>query len=130
MKTQTALTVVAAVAATLFAQLSFAQTSAPESRAAVKADTKAANQSGALPPPGEQTQLDRTQTGKSVKTKAEEKADTKQAQKEGKITPVGEKIPPVAASGPKTSKMERKATTSAAVKNGGTVPVGENPEKK
>ena len=53
MKMKNALTVVAAVAAAMFAQASFAQASAPAARADVKADTKAAAKDGKLTPAGE-----------------------------------------------------------------------------
>ena len=52
MKTKSVLTVVAAAAIAVFAQGTFAQASAPTSRAAVKAETKAAEKSGALTPAG------------------------------------------------------------------------------
>ena len=53
MQMKNALTIVAAVAASMFAQVSFAQASAPAARADVKAETKAAEKAGTLTPAGE-----------------------------------------------------------------------------
>ena len=53
MQIKNALTIVAAVAASMFAQATFAQATAPASRADVKAETKAAEKAGTLTPAGE-----------------------------------------------------------------------------
>jgi hypothetical protein len=55
MQMKNTLTIVAAVAAALFAQGTFAQASAPATRAEVKAETKADAKAGKLPAAGEGT---------------------------------------------------------------------------
>ena len=77
MKTKNALTIVAAVAAAMFAQASFAQASAPASRAEVKAETKAAEKAGKLTPAGEGAAPVAKSDEKSTMTRAERKAATK-----------------------------------------------------
>ena len=64
-------TIVAAVAAAMFAQASFAQASAPAARAEVKAETKAAEKAGKLTPAGEGAGPTDKATAKSSKTRAE-----------------------------------------------------------
>ena len=65
MQMKNALTIVAAVAAAMFAQATFAQASAP-SRADVKAETKAAEKAGKLTPAGEGAAPTDKSTAKSV----------------------------------------------------------------
>ena len=89
MTIKNALTLAAAVAA-LFAQASFAQTTAPAARADVKAETKAAEKAGKLTPAGEASVPTEKATAKSTKTRAERKAETKDAAKAKELTPAGE----------------------------------------
>jgi hypothetical protein len=128
MTMKNALTVVAAVAAAMFAQATFAQASAPLSRADVKAETKAAAKAGQLTPAGEgSTPMDKPTT-KSTKTRAERKAETKAAVKAGAIPKAGEISPPATPStGPTASRADVKADTKAAVKAGTIPKAGEAP---
>ena len=89
MSMKNALTVVAAVAAAMFAQATFAQASSP-SRAEVKEETKAAKQSGQLTPAGEGTKDTKVAPNTSTKTKDERKAETSSAAKNKQLTPAGE----------------------------------------
>ena len=89
MKIKNTLTIVAAVAAAMFAQASFAQASAP-SRAEVKAETKSLEKSGKLTPAGEAApKADAPTTGPKT-DRATRKAETAAAQKAGKLMPAGE----------------------------------------
>ncbi len=90
MTMKNALTVVTAVAAAMFAQASFAQASAPVSRAEVKADTKAAAKAGKLSTTDDMDRGVDKPTTKSTTSRAAVKAETKAAEKAGKLTPAGE----------------------------------------
>lgn len=128
MKTKDTLTIVAAVAACLFAQASFAQASAPPSRAEVKAQTRAAEKAGELVPAGQAVSMPSTEPKKtSDKTAAERKAATRQARKEGELVPAGERgmVSPDVTAGPSKSRAEVKSKTRAAEKAGDLVPAGQ-----
>ena len=85
-----ALTLVAAVAAAMFAQGALAQDAASSpTRADVKAETKAAGKAGKLTPAGEGPTA-AAPAASSTKTRAERKAATKADAKAGKLTPAGE----------------------------------------
>ncbi len=129
MQMKNALTIVAAVGAAMFAQGSFAQASAPASRADVKAETMAAAKEKKLTPAGEgATPTDKAAT-KSTMSAAERKAATKAAAKEKKLTPAGEAGPVAAApAGSAAARADVKAETKAAVKAGTTTRAGEGPE--
>ncbi|MES2099069.1 MAG: hypothetical protein V4569_04560 [Pseudomonadota bacterium] len=123
------LTIVAAVAAAMFAQASFAQASAPAARADVKAETKAAAKEHKLTPAGEGAAPVEKSTAKSTKTRDERKAETQAARKEKKLTPAGEASPAAAPStGPTAARADVKAETKAAVKAGTTIKAGEGPD--
>lgn len=125
------LTVVAAVAAAMFTQASFAQASAPASRAEVKSETRAAEKAGKLTPAGEGSAPVEKSNAKSTKTRAERKAETQEARKDKKLTPAGQATTPAAvaapATGPAAARSDVKAETKAAVKAGTTIPAGEGP---
>jgi len=137
MKNQIALgAIVAAVA--VFSQGAFAQASAP-SRAEVKAETKAAEKSGALVPAGEGPgAMGKQPSTMSDKTRAERKATTKADAKSGELKPAGEAVKPAGAmskddkadknAGSMTTRADRKAQTKADVKAGKTQPAGEAPQ--
>lgn len=128
MKTKDTLTIVAAVAAAMFTQASFAQASAPPSRAAVKAETRAAEKAGELVPAGQAVSMPSTEPKKtSDKTRAERKAATREARKEGELVPAGERglVSPAVNAGPSKSRSEVKSKTRAAEKAGDLVPAGE-----
>lgn len=129
MQMKNALTIVAAVAAAMFAQASFAQDAAPTSRAAVKAETKAANKAGQLTPAGEGSAPVEKSMGKSTTPRAAVKAETRAANKAGQLTPAGEGAAPVDKAPMKSTKTraERKAETRAAAKNKELTPAGEGP---
>jgi Domain of unknown function (DUF4148) len=129
MQMKNALTVVAAVAAAMFAQASFAQASSP-SRADVKAETKAAEKSGQLTPAGEGSAPVAKSTAKSTTPRSTVKAETKAAEKAGQLTPAGEGAAPVDKSPMKSTKTraERKAETRAAAKGKQLTPAGEGPD--
>ena len=127
MTMKNALTIVAAVAASMFAQATFAQPSAPAARADVKAETKAAVKDGTIPKAGEGPVAPRVAAsgGMSGKTRADRKAETQADRKDNKLTPAGEAVRPAAAPVPATgstaARADVKAETKAAVKDG-TIP--------
>ena len=93
MKTKLALSAIVAAVA-VFSQGAFAQASSP-TRAEVKAETKAAEKSGALTPAGEGPVVG--QPGRSSETtRAARKAKTKAEAKAGQLTPAGQAEQPVA----------------------------------
>ena len=123
MKTQFALSAIVTALAVM-SQAAIAQTTAPASRADVKADAK----TGA-PRPGEAlgTQPGPQASGPSSKTRAERKTETKAAADAGTLKPAGEashkaddKAEKMKA-GSTTTRAERKAATKAAPKT----PAGE-----
>jgi hypothetical protein len=124
MKTQLALSAIVTALAVL-SQAAIAQTTAPASRADVKADAKTgAPRAGEAPfntQPGPQA------SGPSTKTRAERKSETKTAAEAGTLKPAGEashkaddKADKMKA-GSTTTRAERKAATKAAPKT----PAGE-----
>jgi hypothetical protein len=126
---QIAMNAAVVLASATFAHVALAQASAPVSRSAVKAETKAAEKAGKLTPAGEGAAPVEKSTTPSTKTRAQRKAETLEARKEGKLAPAG-----ALADYPKNSKSkgtktraERKAETRAAVKARETVPAGEGP---
>ena len=93
MQMKNALTIVAAVAASMFAQASFAESdSAPLTRAEVKAETKAAAKNKELTPAGQDSPKPAAETGPAA-ARADVKADTKAAAKAKELTPAGEGSP-------------------------------------
>ena len=122
MKTQLALSAIVTALAVL-SQAAIAQTTAPASRADVKADAKAGTpRTGEAPfatQPGPQA------SGPTSKTRAERKGDTKAAAAAGELRPAGtidEKAEEAARkSGTTKTRAERKSETKAAPK----VPAGE-----
>lgn len=130
MKTKFALGAVVAALA-VFSQTAFAQT-APVTRDQRKADTAAANKSGALAPAGQGpgAMASAPATG-SDKTRMERKDTAKADAKAGKIAPAGEAATEkavkadVAKAGSDKTRMERKDQTKADVKAGAIQPAGE-----
>ena len=121
MKTKLALSAVVAAVAML-SQAAVAQTTAPASRADVKAEAK----SGSLAKPGEATPAPTASAPMSTKTRAERKTETKAAADAGTLKPAGEashKVDDKAEKmkGGTRSRAERKAETKAAPKT----PAGE-----
>ncbi len=122
MKTRFALSAVVAALAVL-SQAAIAQTTAPASRADVKADAKTgAPRAGEAPfntQPGPQA------SGPSSKTRAERKSQTNAAAASGDLKPAGQIDPKADAaarkSGTEKTRAERKAETKAAPKT----PAGE-----
>jgi len=129
MKMKSALSVLAAAAAALFAQGAFAQdaASAPKSRADVKAEAK-----GSKTPAGE-AGMAPAKESKSTKTKAERNAETAEAKKAHELAPAGdtagEKATPATEKVSKEEKAkaraERRAAAAKARKEGKLAPAGE-----
>jgi len=90
MTMKNALSVVAAVAAAMFAQATFAQASAPASRADVKAQTAADIKDKKLIPPSEGAAPTDKPAAKSTLTKEERKAQTRADIKDKKLIPASE----------------------------------------
>ena len=124
----------AAIAATMFTSLAFAQASAPVSRADVKAETRAAEKAGKLTPAGEGAgPMTKSSEAPSTMTRAERKAATLKARKEGTLAPAGTtQKADVADQKLKSTKTraERKAETAEARRKGELVPAGEGSPKK
>jgi len=130
MNNKLALSALAAVA--IFSQGAFAQSSAPVSRAEVKAEAKTGSLAPAGQGPGAMAGSAAT-TGKSTKTRMERKEETKSAKASGSLKPAGdaaemkddkaEKM-----KGGMVNRADRKASTKAAVKSGTTQPAGEAPQ--
>jgi hypothetical protein len=120
----------AAVAATLSWQTASAQASSP-SRAAVKAETRAAEKSGKLTPAGEAAGPTVTSPASGpTTTRAERKAATLAARKAGTLTPAGPNQKADVAiqkQEPTKTRAERKAETLDARKKGELAPAGEGP---
>lgn len=126
-------TLAAAMAVAVFSNGAFAQDSAaPASRAAIKAETKAAEKAGTLTPAGEGSPVDRSLSSRSNKTRAERKAETRQARKSGELMPAGEtedlkeEKAELSAHSTKT-RAQRKAQVRADAKAGKLIPAGEGP---
>ena len=122
-----ALTLVAA-----YAQVAFAQSAEPNSsRAAVKAETRAAGKAHQLAPAGDAADFQKPAKSSSSKTRAERKAETIQARKDGTLRPAGlageVMAERAAAKLPQSSKTraDRKAETLAAAKAQQLTPAGE-----
>lgn len=125
MKMKNALTVVAAIAAGLFTQVTFAQASAPAMRADVKAETTATK----LTPAGQGVAPMEKASGPAHKTRKQRKDETKAAATDGKLTPAGQGAPSAASAAmTDTTRADRKAKTGEAVKSGQTTPAGQGPE--
>lgn len=129
MKTKLAVSAVA-VAIAMLSQASFAQSTAPVTRADVKADAKSGSLAPAGQGPGAMAGSAAT-TGKSDKTRVERKDDTKMAKDAGTLKPAGEAADRddkgEKVKGTNTTRADRKATTKAAVQSGETKPAGEAP---
>jgi hypothetical protein len=121
-------TAVAIVAtATLLAAPAFAQNpSAPLSRAAVKAETRAANLARQLLPAGELIDV-QPQAFATQKTRTERKAETLAAAKQHQLLPAGEAInaKPQAVIATQKTRAERKAETLEAARQHKLLPAGE-----
>ena len=123
-----------AIALVVLSSPAWAQTTtAPRSRADVKAETAAAERAGSLTPAGEGRPTDGRSTSKSTKTRAERKAETQQARKNKELTPPGdvaEQKADVALRSQKSTKTrtERKAETRHDIATGQLVPAGEGPQ--
>ena len=124
MKTKFALSAVVAALAVL-SQTAVAQTTAPASRADVKAETK----SGSLARPGEAlaTQPGPQASGTmSTKTRADRKEDTKAAAQAGTLKPTGELANRNQEKAEKSgASMKSRADRKAETKAGDKVPAGE-----
>ena len=124
----------AAIAAAVFSSGAFSQDSAPPiSRAAIKAQTRAAEKAGTLIPAGEGSPVDLSLYSHSDKTRAERKAETRLARKNGELTPAGETEDTkeeMAELSPRHStktRAQRKAEVRADAKAGRLIPAGEGP---
>jgi hypothetical protein len=133
MSSSPVLKLTAVLAASFACHVAMAQASAPPvSRAAVKAETRAAEKSGQLTPAGEDSPGAKVPDTKSTKTRAERKAETLLARKAGTLKPAGpggtlaDRTPSTAKSA--KTRTERKAETLQAAKEGKLVPAGEGPE--
>ena len=129
MFTKTSLAV-AATTASLLCTTAFGQASAPQTRAEVKAETRAAEKAGKLVPAGEGPEF--PVSTKSNTTRAKRKADTRAAEKAGELAPAGEadiatQDKETRAQKTTVSRAERKAQTRALEKSGGLIPAGEGP---
>lgn len=118
--------------AAAYAQVAFAQSAEPSaSRAAVKAETRAAGKAQQLAPAGDAADFQKPTKSASSKTRAERKAETIQARKDGTLRPAGlggeVMAERAAAKLPKSSKTraDRKAETLAAAKAHQLTPAGE-----
>ncbi len=123
----------AVLAASFACHAAMAQASAPPvSRAAVKAETRAAEKSGQLTPAGEGSPGAKTPNTPSTKTRAERKAETLEARRAGTLKPAGpggtlaDRTPSSTKSA--KTRAERKAETMQAAKEGKLVPAGEGPD--
>jgi len=126
-------TLAAAIAAAVFSSGAFSQDSAPPaSRAAIKAETRAAEKAGKLTPAGEGSPVDPSLNSRSNKTRADRKAETRQARKSGELMPAGEaedlkaEKAELSAHSTKT-RAQRKAEVRADAKAGKLIPAGEGP---
>jgi hypothetical protein len=127
-------TLVAAMAAAVFSNGAFSQDSTPPaSRAAIKAETRAAEKAGKLTPAGEGSPVDPSLSSRSTKTRADRKAETRQARKSGELIPAGETEDlkeEKAELSPRHSTKSRaqcKAEVRADAKAGKLIPAGEGP---
>ena len=124
----------AAMAAAVLSSGAFAQDSAaPASRAAIKAETRAAEKAGKLTPAGEGSPVDPDLGKRSSKTRADRKAETRQARKSGELVPAGEtedlkeEKAELSARSTKT-RAQRKAEVREDAKEGKLIPAGEGPQ--
>jgi hypothetical protein len=119
-------------AASLFCHAVLAQTSsAPISRAQVKAETRAAEKAGELTPAGQGPQF--KVSPNSTKTRAQRKAETLAARKAGELEPAGDAEIEItdrqtAAQRSTVNRAMRKAQTRAEEKAGQLTPAGEGPD--
>jgi hypothetical protein len=126
MKTKLALSLTAAAVA-LFSQASLAQTTAPASRADVKAEAKTTtSKAGEAVGPATSTPAGTT----STRSRAERKETTKMEAKSGDLKPAGELANRNTEKADKTkatekTRAERKEETKAAARAGQTQPAGE-----
>ncbi|HEV7577537.1 MAG TPA: DUF4148 domain-containing protein [Caldimonas sp.] len=131
MSSQPVLTAVALFTASLLSQAVMAQTSsAPVTRAEVKAETRAAEKAGQLTPAGQGPQFKVSR--KSTKTRAQEKAETLAARKAGTLEPAGDAEIEVVdrqmeAQRSTVNRAALKAKTRAQEKAGQLIPAGEGP---
>ena len=127
-------TLAAAIAAAVFSGAAFSQDSAPPaSRAAIKAETRAAEKAGKLTPAGEGRPVDPALYSHTNKTRADRKAETRQARKSGELVPAGEGEESKAQMAEDSSKhftktrAQRKAEVRQDAKAGKLIPAGEGP---
>lgn len=129
MSSKSLLFVVAVLATSLSSPTAFAQASSP-TRAAVKAETRAAEQAGKLTPAGEGANPTIAPAAGPSTTRAERKAATLAARKAGTLTPAGPNQKADVADQKRTTtktRAERKAETIEARKKGELAPAGEGP---
>lgn len=127
-------TLAAAIAAAVFSNGAFSQDGAPPaSRAAIKAETRAAEKAGTLTPAGEGRPVDPSPSTQSTKTRADRKAETRLARKSGELLPAGEagefkEEMAERSSGHSTkTRAQRKAEVREDEKAGRLIPAGEGP---
>jgi len=123
------ITATAAAACALLLQPAYAQDSASSpSRAEVKAQTRAANEAGALAPAGPLGPEREPKAAKSNKARAPVKAETRRLNEAGQLAPAGSLGPEREPKAAKSNKARApvKAETREAVK-AGTIPRGEAP---
>ena len=130
MFTKTSLAVAAATAS-LLCTAAFGQSSAPVTRAEVKAETRTAEKSGQLVPAGEGPEFHDSM--KSSKTRAQRKAETRAARKAGELEPAGDaeiakEDREILAQKTTVNRADRKAQTRAQEKAGKLTPAGEGPD--
>jgi hypothetical protein len=125
MQMKNALTIVAAVAAAMFSQATFAQAASSPTRAEVKAETAQAKKDGKLAPAGDT--MAKPQSTKSEKTKAQRQADAKALEKSGKAAPAGDTMDKPAAKTSDTTRAAVKEETKADAKAGKLTPAGDAP---
>lgn len=132
MSSNTIVTAAAVLTASLLSHAAMAQTSsAPLSRAEVKAETRAEEKAGELTPAGEGPRFN--DATRSTKTRAQQKAETLAARKAGTLQPAGPAAGlkadrQVQAAPSNETRAEEKAETRAAEKAGQLVPAGEGPD--
>ena len=127
-------TLAAAMAAAVFSSGAFSQDgAAPASRAAVKAETRAAEKAHKLTPAGEGSPVDPSLNVRSNKTRADRKAETRLARKSGELVPAGEaeetkqQLAEDSSRHFTKTRAQRKAEVRDDAKAGRLIPAGEGP---
>ena len=131
MSSNPVVTTAALFTASLFCHAVMAQTSsAPVTRAEVKAETRAAEKAGQLTPAGQGPQI--KISPRSTKTREQRKAETLAARKAGELEPAGDAEVEIvdrqtAAQRSTVNRAARKAETRTQEKAGLLIPAGEGP---